>query len=316
LYDGERRMFHGPLFQAVCATERQGEEGIEGRLRALPHRGLFRSIPAPELLTDPLLIDASTHLLGAWHLSRPDPEGRVVFPYEIGVLDIYAPPPPAGTEVGCRVRVERRTSRQVRHRIELIHPDGRLWCRLDPADYWRFYWPQEYVDFFRFKEDYLLAFPWPRLSDPADPVPPHHVTRSAEGRPGGRLRLDMPADLRQPVLRSLLARIALSRREWQEFRALRMPDAQITEWLCGRIAAKDAARAAWWGRQGERLCPADLEAEIGPSGEGSVRRLDRPDEEPIPVKVVHIADAVLSRVEFGAGDQGRRAEFSREGAFA
>src|SRR5262249_41672467 len=147
--------------------------------RVLPHAGLFHSRPSPDLLTDPLLIDASTHLLGCWHLARPDPAGRVVFPYEIGALDLFGLPPTVGTEVRCRVRVQRRTARQVRHRIELIGGDGRLLYLLDPADYWRFYWPQEYVDFFRFKEEYLLAHPWPRAEAGPEELPPHHICRAA-----------------------------------------------------------------------------------------------------------------------------------------
>ncbi len=45
LYAGERRLFHGPLFEALDSTDRQGDEGIEGHLRTLPHTGLFRSVP-------------------------------------------------------------------------------------------------------------------------------------------------------------------------------------------------------------------------------------------------------------------------------
>jgi malonyl CoA-acyl carrier protein transacylase len=296
LYEGERRMFHGPLFQVVCATERQGEEGIEGRLRALPHQGLFRSFPKPDLLTDPLLIDASTHLLGCWHLARPDSSGRVVFPYEIGALDLYGPPPPARTEVRCRVRVERRTARQVRHRIELIAPDGRLWCRLAPADYWRFYWPQEYVDFFRFKENVLLAHPWPRLDEVPGGLPPHHVARSAEGT-GGPLRLDVPDDLRQPVLRDSVARVALSPAEWREYCSLRMSEDGLTDWLYGRVAAKDAARADWFRRDGVRLFPADLEVQLGPGDHAVVRPRGPGGVETLRVSITHLAGAVLAAAD-------------------
>jgi malonyl CoA-acyl carrier protein transacylase len=287
LYEGERRMFHGPLFQAVCATDRQGDEVIEGRLRALPHGGLFRSHPVPEVLTDPLLIDASTHLLGCWHLARPDPAGRVVFPYEIGALDLFAPPPPAGAEICCRVRVERRTARQVRHRIELIGCDGRLLYRLAPAEYWRFYWPQEYVDFFRFKEHYLLAHPWPRPPAGSDELPPHHVARAAQAA-GGVLRLDIPDDLRQGVLRASVARVALSRTEWRQFTALRAADDEITAWLYGRLAAKDYARARWW-RPGKPVFPADLDVDVD-GGHAVVRRRCG---EPVRVTLAHQGGSII-----------------------
>ena len=161
LYAGERRLFHGPLFEALESTDRQGDEGIEGHLRALPHSGLFHSAPDADLILDPLLIDASTHLLGSWHLSQPDQTGRVVLPYELGSVTLYGPRPATGTRIKCRVRVENGSARQVSHRIDLLNPDDRLWCRLAPAEYWRFYWPLEYVDFFRHKERFLLAKDWP-----------------------------------------------------------------------------------------------------------------------------------------------------------
>jgi malonyl CoA-acyl carrier protein transacylase len=247
LYAGERRLFHGPLFEALDSTDRQGDEGIEGHLRTLPHSALFRSMPEPELILDPLLIDASTHLLGSWHLSQPDQEGRVVLPYELGSVTLYGPRPSAGTRIKCRVRVENGSARQVSHRIDLLSPDGRLWCRLAPADYWRFYWPLEYVDFFRHKERFLLAKDWSA------------ALKSDSQRSAKCVRLNPPADLCQPVHRMALARITLSPAEWKHFRLLNVTDAERTAWLFGRIAAKDAIRALWHERHGQRLFPADIE---------------------------------------------------------
>jgi malonyl CoA-acyl carrier protein transacylase len=254
LYAGENRLFHGPLFRALCSTDRQGEEGIEGHLVTLPHSGLFRSTPAPVLLTDPLLIDASTHLLGSWHLGQPDQSGRVVLPYELGTVSFYGPRPAEGTRVKCRVRIERSSARQVSHRIDIFGADGQLWCRLHPAEYWRFYWPAEYVEFFRHKERFLLGKPWP-----------------AEGKSGQVrcFRVEPPPDLCQPVKRVALAHVTLTAEEWRQFRVLKAADAELTAWLFGRIAAKDAVRALWHDQHGERLFPADIHLDA--VGEGRFR---------------------------------------------
>ena len=252
LYDGERRLFHGPLFEALDSTDCQGDEGIEGHLRTLPHSGLFRSMPEPNLILDPLLIDASTHLLGCWHLGQPDPSGRVVLPYELGSVALYGPRPAVRTRLKCRVRIENASARQVSHRIDLLGSDDRLWCRLAPAEYWRFYWPLEYVDFFRHKERFLLARDWP-------------VSQAHDGSVQC-MRLDPPSDLCQPVHRAALARVALSRAEWEVFRLLKYPEQQLTDWLFGRIAAKDAIRALWFKRHDQRLFPADIELEANGDG--------------------------------------------------
>ncbi|HEY7153279.1 MAG TPA: polyketide synthase dehydratase domain-containing protein, partial [Gemmataceae bacterium] len=258
LYAGERRLFHGPLFEALDSTDRQGDEGIEGHLRTLPHSGLFRSTPEPNLLLDPLLIDASTHLLGCWHLGQPDRSGRTVLPYELGNVTFYGPKPAAGSRIKCRVRVENGSARQVSHRIDLLGPDDRLWCRLAPAEYWRFYWPLEFVDFFRHKERFLLAKDWPTL---------------VAGDSVRCLRLDPPSDLCQPVHRTALARVTLTREEWKIFRLLKLSEQELTDWLFGRIAAKDAVRLLWFERHGQRLFPADIE--LGTDAGECVRPLYR-----------------------------------------
>jgi malonyl CoA-acyl carrier protein transacylase len=250
LYEGERHLFHGPLFEALDSTDRQGDEGIEGYLRTLPHSGLFRSTPQPDLLLDPLLIDASTHLLGCWHLSQSDRVGRTVLPYELGSVTLYGPRPKVGTRIKCRVRIEAISARQVSHRIDLLGPDDRLWCRLSPAEYWRFYWPLEYVDFFRHKERFLLAKDWPLEANPEVRC----------------MRLDPPSDLCQPVHRSALARVTLSRSEGSVFRLLKGTEQELTDWLFARIAAKDAIRALWLDRHGQRLFPADIELDVRDDG--------------------------------------------------
>jgi malonyl CoA-acyl carrier protein transacylase/phosphopantetheinyl transferase (holo-ACP synthase) len=288
LYGGERRLFHGPLFQAVCSTDRQGEEGIEGHLRTLPHAGLFRSAPDADLITDPLLIDASTHVLGCWHLGRPDQAGRVVFPYELGTVQLYGPRPAVGTRIKCRVAVERSSARQVSHRIDLIGPDGRLWCRLHPAEYWRFYWPPEYTAYFRRKDIFLVGQRWDAalrgLTSPA---------------PGCCMRISPPADLTHPVKRGALARVSLSRAEWRQFRTMTGPDARKTEWLFGRLAAKDAARALWHQCRGERLLPADLEITPDAHGRPVLRHLGHRAAEPMPaISISHTAGLAAALAVF------------------
>ena len=162
LYGPPRWLFHGPLFEVVSAVDRMGDEGVEGELLTLPHAGLFRSTRQPNLLLDPLLIDGSTHVLGSWHMAQEDQTGRVVFPYELGTVQVFGPPPAEGTRLRCRVAIERTSARQVSHRIDMIGPDGRLWCRLHPAEYWRFYWPPECVAFFRHHRENLVTHEWPQ----------------------------------------------------------------------------------------------------------------------------------------------------------
>jgi malonyl CoA-acyl carrier protein transacylase/phosphopantetheinyl transferase len=269
LYGPPRRLFHGPLFEVVSAVDRMGDEGVEGELLTLSHAGLFRSTRQPNLLLDPLLIDGSTHVLGSWHLAQEDQTGRVVFPYELGAVQVFGPPPAEGTRLRCRVAIERSSARQVSHRIDMIGPDGRLWCRLHPAEYWRFYWPPECVAFFRHHSEHLVTHEWPLVAGEKGDSPIFAGAKSGTVPVGFAVRCFRAAeapDIVQPVIRGAMAHAALSPAEWQQFYKLPGPDERRTQWLFSRIAAKDCVRTLWEEKTGQRLFPADIE--IAPDEHG------------------------------------------------
>jgi malonyl CoA-acyl carrier protein transacylase/phosphopantetheinyl transferase len=291
LYGPDRRLFHGPLFEAVCAIDRMGDEGAEGELRTLSHAELFRSTRRPELLLDPLLIDASTHVLGAWHLGQEDRSGRVVFPYELGTLQLFGPRPAEGTRLRCRVRIERTSARQVSHRIDLITLDGRLWCRLHPAEYWRFYWPPECVDFFRRHDEYLISHDWPAALPAA--------LRAGGSAAVRYFRADDAPDVVRPVIRAAVARVALSPSEWRQFYQMQGHDRRRTEWLFGRIAAKDCIRALWQQEHGRRLFPADLEIDADAHGRPLARHRGDAAVELPSVSIAHSEGTSVAMAAFG-----------------
>jgi hypothetical protein len=251
LEDLYNNLFHGPLFQAVRGLTRLGDEGIEGTVEVLPRAGWFRSTTQPALVTDPVLIDAATHLIAAWHLEQPDWTGRIMFPYEMRKVNLYGPPPAVGERALCRARVEESSARHFLHGIDICYPDGRLWCRLSGGGYWRFYLPFGEFNYFGPKDEYFLSRPLPEA------VP---------GTAGCCAFLDIPADLKQPILRSAAARVALTPREQAAFGQLQGPPAVADEWLFGHIAGKDAVRFLWARRHGEHLFPADIDLEWGQNG--------------------------------------------------
>jgi phosphopantetheinyl transferase len=297
LYHTERRLFHGPLFRAVCSTGRMGDEGIEGQLATLSDAGLFRSTPRPDLLLNPLLIDASTHILVCWHLSQPDQAGRVVFPYELGTVQIFGPRPAEGTRMGCQVTVKQSSTRQVSHRIDLFGPDEVLWCRMDPAEYWRFYWPPQYVAFFRHHDRQLVCQEWPEAVPAGD-----HLEGNAGMAPAAGvccMKAAPPYDIVQPVVRSALARVSLGPAEWQEFYRLKAVEKRRTEWLFGRIAAKDCVRSLLQHRYGQQLFPADMEIVADQHGQPTIRLRSSHTVEMPHVSISHTQGLVAALAAFG-----------------
>jgi hypothetical protein len=79
-------------------------------------------------------------------------------------------------------------------------------------------------------------------------------------------------------------------RELAEFRAWGGTDAELNDWFFGRMLAKDAVRAAWAEKHGERLFPADIEMELNADGRYVAHPRGEPGPEPLPPVAVAIAE--------------------------
>ena len=100
-------MFHGPSLQGVASVDRTGDDGTEGTLKALPTDRLFRSLPSPHFLTDPVLLDAAGQLVGFWTAEHLE-TGFHVFPFRVEGLHIY------GTNLRQREQAEASPHRSYR----------------------------------------------------------------------------------------------------------------------------------------------------------------------------------------------------------
>jgi acyl transferase domain-containing protein/phosphopantetheinyl transferase (holo-ACP synthase) len=245
----EQWLFHGPKLRAVVGVGPISRRGIEGTLRVPPRNILLRPsetcLPKSELV----VLDAYTHLLGAWGLDRL-PAGDVIFPLRLGSLLIFGDDPPEGTDVACRISVTRIERHRVRVQAEILRPDGLVWMRLCDWDDWRFYWPPRYRDVMRRPDRELLGEVLP-LRDETDAV---------------AVWLEPPGDMGRPVWRDVLEYSQLSPEERAGCLKPMGDERLRTLRLWGRIAAKEAARRIWLTRGEPPVFPADLVIE--PDAEG------------------------------------------------
>jgi malonyl CoA-acyl carrier protein transacylase/phosphopantetheinyl transferase (holo-ACP synthase) len=267
-------LFHGPQFEGVEALTSVGDDAIEARVRVLPRSGLFQSTASPALHFDPVLIDVSMHPLAAWHLEQPDQSGRILLPYELEKIELFGPPPEVGEQCRSRCRIENQSSRRFTHAVDCYRQDGKLWCRLAGARYWRFYLPFGEINFHGPKDEYFLSTSWPA----ALPCPANSA--DDQGRPRAVCaRLAPPKDLLQSAMQLAAAQVALCDRERAEFQSLAgradvRPDQRI-DWLFGRLAGKDAVRMLWHTAKGKRLFPIDMDVVHDSRGRPSAEYLDR-----------------------------------------
>ena len=280
----EQWLFHGPALRAVSEVGLIDDGGIDGTLRVLPRRGLYREGNAPRPRTDPIVLDAFTHLLGLWGLDRLA-EGEVVFPLRLGRLDVFGDDPPEGADCPCRIRIKSVERLKVTADAEILRPDGRVWMRLTDWDDWRFYWPPRYRDAFRLPEHILLGEP---LDLPG--VEPREVVA---------VWLEPPADMGRPVWRDVLEQCQLSPDERSGPLRPDGHEGRRTLRLWGRMAAKEAARRLWLGDGGPPVFSADLSILPDPHGRPVLRSRREPGRDDMPaVSIAHtegVAVAIASR---------------------
>jgi phosphopantetheinyl transferase len=278
-------LFHGPALQAVVGIGRIGPRGIEGTLRVLPRRGLFPPGQDHEhgLVTDPIVLDAYTHLLGCWGLDQyGDNAGEVIFPLRLAELAIFAGDPGEGADCACRISVREIQRHRVRVDADIVAPDGRVWMRLTGWDDWRFYWPGRYRDHLRMPDRVCVSEPLPLESAAAA---------------GGvdAVWLEPPSDFGRPVWRDVLEALDLSPEEHAACKALGGPEARATLRLWGRVAAKDAVRRIWAAQGKSPVYPADLAIEQDARGRPQVRSLVEPGRTDLPaVSIAHTTGVAVA----------------------
>lgn len=277
---GDQWLFHGPALQALERVGASSPAGIEGTLRVLPRRDLFPERLWPVLHTDPVVLDAFTHLLGCWGIDKQaGEEGDVMFPLRVDQIDLFGDDPPEGATVECRIRVREVARFRVKVDAELVAPGGRVWVAISGWEDWRFYWPGRYRDVCRQPDRVLLGEPL-----------------GLAGREGdGALSavwLEPPADMGKPVWRDVLewGQLGPDERTANRARGDAEPDRTLRVW--GRIAAKDAARRLWLARGGAPVYPADLVIEHDPDGRPTLRSLLEPRRTDLPSVATAHADGV------------------------
>jgi phosphopantetheine--protein transferase-like protein len=265
-------LFHGPALRALVRVGASSPGGIEGTLHVLPRSALVREGAPARLLTDPIALDAFTHLLGCWGLDKCA-EGDVMFPLCMAELAIFTPDPPEGSEVACRIAIRDVEHHRVRVGAELVAADGRVWMRLSGWEDWRFYWPARYRDVFRAPEQVFVGEPLPLGGIDA----PSAVA----------VWVEPPADMGRPVWRDVLEWIQCGPEEREALRALPGPERRKTLRLWGRIAAKESARRIWAARGEPPTYPADLA--VSPDERGRPRLISPidPDAELPAVSIAH-----------------------------
>ena len=242
-----KAMFHGPSWQGVSSVDRWGEDGSIATLKVLPTDQFFRSKQNPEFVTDSIVLDAAGQVVGFWtmeHLER----GFLVFPYRVKNLHIYRSRLPEHQKVRCHARIKLIGAQQVSSDIDMIGEDGQLWMRLEAWEDKRFDLPSTTYAFLLSPVKAMPSISWNAPLDSfsnADSFSCRRIKKLFQGNEG--------------FWRLVFAHLILNHNEKQIFCNLGKSEKRQTEWLMGRLVAKDAVRMFLKQRYKMELGPADVE---------------------------------------------------------
>jgi malonyl CoA-acyl carrier protein transacylase/phosphopantetheinyl transferase (holo-ACP synthase) len=242
-------MFHGPVFQSMEYVEAWDHGGIDVALSEVSLDGFFEPGHRPQLVLNPVLLDAMGQLVACWLVQYVGTEFHA-FPSTIQRLELYEPCPAdrPGVVMQMRQRPLDPSATDIAAprvwQFDCIDGDGNVLMRGDQLVNLFFRVPQAYHEVRTDPLQGLLGAP---LADTGD-----------------TLIWDVPLMSEEFLAQSgaiclrIMAHALLGAVERDEWRLLQGPLRRKREWLFGRGAIKEAVRTWVHARTGQWLYPSDI----------------------------------------------------------
>ena len=252
-------MFHGPRFQGVKHIRGWNHSGIAAALAVIETDTFLKDVHQPQFQIDSGLLDAAGQLAGYW-ISEQFGTDFNVFPFMVEAFDQYEAPLPAGSQIDCRGRIEFASDRFTTATFDFLH-QGHVIARLTGWQDRYFTVPHRYYQCRLSPQTAFLSEPWPQTeTETESETSAKAIIRRVTPFPTGFL------DDGWSIWKRVLAHLTLTPAEqalWYQF-----PEKgpRRTDWLLGRIAAKDALRQWIHQHLGLKLAPVDIE--ILPNAQG------------------------------------------------
>jgi acyl transferase domain-containing protein len=240
-------MFHGPVFRSLQYIDAWDDSGIDVRLSDCGLANFFAEGHTPQLILNPVLLDALGQVVACWLVQFFGTEFNN-FPSTIGRIELYESCPTERHGIAMRARqrpVDGASTHPGAARawdFECVDSQGRVLLR-----------GQDLINVFWQMPSAYHAVRWRPMMG--------WLGRPLEGSPGvwqvPLLGADFLSQSGAICLRTL-AHALLSAQEREEWRALKGPDRDRIDWLFARAAAKEAVRNWVQEQTGRLLYPTDV----------------------------------------------------------
>ena len=251
------RLFAGALLQHIKTADRWSETGIDYEVEVPPTAGAVTHTRFPLWALNPQLMAAVADGFTLWRSHERFP-GAFSFAFRLRQLKLHMRSLVPGMRLHCYLRNTGVTPQSLITDILVSDGNGTLVMELHGYEELTERVPDEY-------RQLLLA---PARTFLTREIPPDRL-----GAPATAVASAMFADVPYPIFERneklwlrTVSQLVLDKSERREFASMTGGTARCTEWLFGRIAAKEAVRRFLSANYQARWCDADVEIYRDDSG--------------------------------------------------
>jgi len=237
------RLCYGPRLRGITFADAWSESGIDYEVTVPRLTGTVTCTQFPLWIVHPLLLETivsgyklwrSHERFSVWR-GNERMDDAYSFPFRVRRITLHAPPPKEGAKVKCYLRLTGFTPKSILCDITVSDGNGTTLMMISG-------W-EEYVEHVR--SEYRGLIMQPATCFITRPVAPGLLGVPSGMDVSSAYVTDIPYPVferREEVWLKTFAQIVLSEREREDFAAMSGSTARRTEWLFGRIAAKEAVR--------------------------------------------------------------------------
>ncbi len=244
------RLFSGESLHCIRAADHWSETGLDYEVEVPSSEGSVPHTKFPVWALNPQLLAAVADGFQLWRSHERRFPGALSFPFRVRRISLYAPLP-EGTRLQCYLRHTGVTPKSLV--TDILASDGNGQLMLEMRGY------EEITE--RVSEEFRKQILDPAVTFLTRPLPPAIL-----GSPATRVASAFVTEVPYPVFErneelwlKTLSQVVLGKTERGDFADLSGSAGRRTEWLFGRLAAKEAVRRFLHENYQARWCDADVQ---------------------------------------------------------
>ncbi|MBP6743644.1 polyketide synthase dehydratase domain-containing protein [bacterium] len=292
-------MFHGPSMQAVKSLDQVGNKAIAGKAAASPAANWMPNLAQANFLINPLLLDNSSQFV-LFYLYEKNLSATALLPFFIESIDFYSNPAALDAEVEVAATLPALTERATEAEVEVMS-GGQVALRVNSINSRRVVLSDTWQNFVANPPSSFLG---------TSILTTELLSKQLRER-CAIVQVSQDVLSEDDVILEWCLDYLLTKNELSQWRSTGQSKKRKTDWLLGRIAAKDAVRMLVRNGIGRILGPHDVEIHNHPDRSPYAVIKDK-STPPVSISITHTNGKGIAIASFvdanNAGNPGIDAE--------